>query len=95
MYISYLLTQTMLIDITVIVTSIYRGKSPFYNTMYLQKFKCQNDMIKEKVDTLTHLSHDHDLVARKVKLLDRLPDDNIGMPIRIHLIMQFKVRRSN
>ena len=76
MYFSYLSTQTMLIDITVIVTSMYRGKSSFYHTMYLRKFKSQNDMIWEKVDT-TYFSHDHDLVAGKIKLFDSLPRPRI------------------
>jgi hypothetical protein len=35
----------------------------------------------------TYLSHDHDLVAWKVKLFDSLPENNFGMPIRIHLII--------
>ena len=45
--------------------------------------------------TVTYFSHDHDLVALKIKLFDSLPEDNFGMPIRIHLIMQYMVRRSN
>ena len=45
-------------------------------------------MIKEKVDTHTYLSHDHDLVARKIKLFNSLPEDNFGMPITSNLVIQ-------
>ena len=33
----------------------------------------------------SYLSHDHDLVARQIKLFDSLSEDNFGMPIRVHL----------
>ena len=39
-----------------------------------------------------YLSHDHNLVAGKVKLFDSLSKNNFGMTIRIHLIMQFRVK---
>ena len=33
---------------------------------------------------MAHLSHDDDLVARKVESLDRLAEDGLGEPVRVH-----------
>ena len=59
-YISYLSTQSMLIDITVIVTTI--GNWTSYRKKYLYQLNGQNSMIHLK-SRYTYLSHDHNLVA--------------------------------
>ena len=86
-YILYLSTQSMLIDITFIVTIIGNwSQSSSYRKKYLYQLKGQNSMIQVK-SRYTYLSHDHDLVAWQVKLFDSLSENDFGMPIRIHLII--------
>ena len=82
-YISYLSTQSMLIDVIFVAGNW--SKSSSYRIIYLYQLKGQNnEIVKSKY---TYLSHDHDLVAWQVKLLDSLSKNNFGMSIRIHLII--------
>ena len=84
----------MLIDITVFVGSfcvvnllISFGDSE----IDLYQAERENDMINWTLDSDTaHLSHDHDLIARKIKLFDSLSEDDFRLSIWIDLIDALK-----
>ena len=77
----------MLIDISIAVTSTYsHGISSSYRKKHLYQLKGQNNTIQVE-SRCTYLRHDHDLVARQVKLFDSLSEDNFGTPIGIYLII--------
>ena len=94
MYTSHLSTQSMLIDITVFVGSfcVVNSLRSFSDSrINLYQTERENNMIKWTLDSdTTHLSHDHDLIARKIKLFDSLSENDFRLSIGIDLTIALK-----
>ena len=84
----------MLIDITVFVGSFCVVNlliSFSDNSINLYQAEHENNMIKWTLGSdTTHLSHDHDLVARKIKLFDSLSENDFRLSIGIGLTITLK-----
>ena len=84
----------MLIDIALVVDDfcVVNSLISFSDSrINLYQAERENNMIKWTVySDITHLSHDHDLVARKVKLFDSLSENDFRLPIGIDLTIALR-----
>lgn len=44
-----------------------------------------NRAIEQPKNERTNLGHNHDLLSRKIEMLDRIPQHNLGCPSRVHV----------